>query len=235
MRDPTSDVISFQPNVQVWVAAMSGASGMVLTLDDIRKGKQGVFTLDEINREIHKHLPERLEGQESVVTRKPGTGILQTGRDHTPDVDAPEGQGAGKQRHAPTKAPDQDAPQMSMTVPNYDEYEGDIEVLNYFLALQNMVTRASLQVIGDPSDDITPGAVIWVSIYVPDKKGGMLEHWTSNFWIITGVNHEIRGGQIVTNLELVRQGMNDGGVESKASAPDKKTVKPAGKQEKEGP
>jgi hypothetical protein len=233
MRDPTSDVISYSPNIQAFVPALIGASGMVFKMDSVRKGELGLYTLDEINREKKTFLSERAGGP-ALTTFSQSESVKPKGRDHTPGVDKPEGVGAGKNRLAGEKTPDQDEELMGMTVSISDDQKGDLQVLNFWLAAQQMVNRASLVIFGDPSEDLVPGEIVWIAVYVPTPEGEMKLHWTSNYWYIVGVNHEIRGGQMLTNLELTRQGIELGGVESDAAsaAPAKKT--PPGKQRSVG-
>jgi len=211
MRDPTSDVISFQPSVQVWVAGVVGASGLTFKLDSARKGDIGVYSYDERNRQKKKLLSERGLGGSSVsYSPDAAVSVQQKGIEHTPDG-TPEGV-SEKNVFAGEIAPDQDKELATMTVSVNDDIKGDHQTLNYWLAMQNMVSKASLQVFGDPSEDLVPGNVVKVNVYVPTEAGGMDIYWVTNYWIIVGVNHEIRGGSIITNLELVRHGVERGGV-----------------------
>lgn len=218
MRDAKSDIISFQPNVQVWVAKLSGAAGMTYKVDDAATGELKMQTLDEVNRSMRTD-----QGTRSPISfTLPEMAVFQEGiLDEGTAKDKPEGSGSGPNKPVPPVAPKEDAPAMTFTAPGRDEREMDQQTMNYYLAMQNFVTAATLTIFGDPSPEIQPGKLISVWVYVPDNQAEdpfkMRIHWTSSVWLIVGVNHEIRPGEMITNLELTRSGWNRGGVTSQSA------------------
>jgi len=212
MRDPTSDVISFQPNVQVWVAQKTGASGITFKIDDPQTGELMIHTWDEVNRELHYNKEQR-----GIVAFDFNTfGKLQTGFQEN-DVNRSEGSTSGSSQAAGAEAAEEDALHPEMTNAVADRMKADEQAMNYWISMQSFINRATLEIFGDPSKEIAPGRVIAVYVFVPVSDTKMRFHWTSTLWTITGVNHEIRGGEMRTHMELTRLGWDRGGVITKAA------------------
>jgi len=229
MRDPKSDVIAFAPNVQVYVATLTGAAGMTYKMDDLRKGEMEIYTLDEVNREMHKFKDMRSR----IAFTHSEFGALQRGFVDS-DGDKAEGHASGSGSAANPIATRQDDQGMEMTVPITDSYKGDEQVVQYWLSMQSFINRATLEVFGDPDEAIQPGRTIVVYVYVPVSDEQMRIHWTTTLWTITGVNHEIRGGEMRTRMELTRLGWDRGGVLTKSAVSSYNEQASEGKQKDTG-
>jgi hypothetical protein len=103
-----------------------------------------------------------------------------------------------------------------MSGPGTDRRSADHLVMDYWLKMQNFIYSAGLEIFGDPSPEIQPGNNIIVLMYVPDENNQLRIHWVSSMWNITGVTHNIVGGNFTTTLTLARLGYNEAGVTSKA-------------------
>jgi hypothetical protein len=219
MRDPRSDIIQFSNNAQVWAAQSTGAAGVVCTSEDAKLGDIQMRYLDDINRYMYYDRESRppvtftSSMLEDVAYPEGEVGI--EGAD-----EKNEGGGSDPNRLSVKTMAKMSAPGAELPIATVDRRQADREAMQYWLTMQNWVTKGNLQIIGDPSPEIAPGNLITVLVLVPqgDPEAQKLAfHWTSSVWLIIGVNHEIRPGEMITNLELTRTGLSKGGATTKAA------------------
>lgn len=219
MRDPKSDIISYSNNAQVWAAQRTGAAGVIYTSEDAQLGVTEIHYLDDLNRYLH--YDRELRPPVTFTSSALEEIAFPRGEVEVPGADEKgEGGGSGPNRLSNTTIAKMTAPGAELPIATNDRRQADREAMQYWLTMQNWVTKGNLQIVGDPSPEIVPGNLVTVLVLVPqgDPEAQKLAfHWTSAVWLIVGVNHEIRLGSIITNLELARTGLSKGGTTTKAA------------------
>jgi len=219
MRDPRSDVISFSTNAQVWAAVNTGAAGTITMVQDAALGKHEIHYLDDINRYLK--YDDATRPAVTFTSSQLEDAAYPKGEVENPEAaDKGEGGAMDPNRLSAATIAKMSAPATVFPIATNDRRAADRESMTYWLTMQNWVSTATLQIIGDPSADIEPGSLVSVLIFVPQgdpEEQKLAFHWTSSIWMIVGVNHEIRPGQMITNLELSRTGLAKGGATTKAA------------------
>lgn len=211
LRDAKTDIISFNPEVDVSMLDRGGSLGVTFKDHDARTAVQGTNAIDEIQRQQKYFTADRKTSpyidSASAIALQKGTDVQQS--------DAPtEGAQTGQQTIAPPQAPDPDEPWQEKSVLKRNRSDADIQMMNHFLGMWMWANTATLEIIGDPSPELAPTKMVAVLVYVPVGTGVRL-HWVSGLWWITGVSHTIQGGSFTTSMELGRCGMEGGGVTTK--------------------
>jgi len=211
MRDPTSDVISFTPNVAITVAAIAGASsGVVIKGDDPQRGEPFVHQTDHANLDMKTHRTRRPPvgvTASFAEMRQFQEGLPEQGED---TLKRPEGGVAGPTVLAAPKAADIDAPVVEMSTAITNPIKLDHAAMNWWLGLNRMVNSATLEIFGDPSPELDIGNNVIVVYFVPTDNKEFRVHWITKIWGIIGITHSIQGGTYITQLEL---GTNGGGLD----------------------
>lgn len=219
MRDPRSDIISFSTDAQVWTHKIAGGASLTYNAEDARLGELVVHSLDELSRSMKYDWDARPRATAYTFSE---FKAQQQGKPENPkdaEENKAEGSSVGGSTLGDPVKPPQDEPGAEIMVATNDRRAADRQTMNYWLTMQTWVTKASVQIFGDPSREITPGSMVNILVFVPfgpDEAQQMKIHWTSSTWSIIGVSHEIRPGEMVTNLELVRAGLRDGGIATNA-------------------
>lgn len=215
LRDATTDIISFTPDINVNLLGKGGTVGVTYKSHDARTAELDTHFIDELNRGKKYFRPERetipyLSGPEALM--------LQSGPLEFPGEETViEGAQTGQQTITFKEAPDPDAPVKEQSSPKSNRQDADNQLLNNWLGMWLWANTATLEIIGDPSPELAPTKVISVLMYVPVGDQVRL-HWVSGLWWITGASHTIQGGSFTTTLELGRMGMSAGGITTEGFA-----------------
>lgn len=205
MRDPTSDVISFDPVVLLSVALVTGASGSVTVGQDSLRGELAVHEYTEVDR-MMKYFGNR---RPRFGREIPEDGPEQEG---TPEEETPEpryeGATTGPGQTAPPTKRDPDAPDVEELLPLNNRFFADQIYMNNWLTSQLYCHTANLEVFGDPT--LTVASNIAVFLLAPRENRSFKLHWVSGVWNITGISHNISGGSYITTMSLVRNGTPQG-------------------------
>ena len=214
MRDKESDIINFSPSISVVVGLAT--MGAVVKMDNKRTGEMAVHQYNEVDRYL-KYFP----GRRRILTRTASEmGQLQQGEPEKPeDADRTEGSNSGPNVNAPGTKADPDDPVTEESLHVTNAYEGDRQYMNYWLNMQNYMSSATMEIVGDPSADMQPWNSVAVYILIPTENDEFRFHWTSSVWFMKGVSHHISQGSYITRLDLSKNASGVGsGVTSKAAA-----------------
>jgi hypothetical protein len=215
LRDPETDVLTFTPSIDAYVLIKSGGAGMTWKVDNAATGEMVSHFTSETSR-TQKHFRHR---RPPVTINLKELGVLQEGEPEFDDGDEnlAEGGKEGPFDLAPLKQPDPDGNVVELSLATIEKARADYQFLNYWLTMKTFINTATLEIFGDPSQDMQPGRMIAVLLYVPGKDGKLTEiHWISSFWTITSLQHTIQGGSYITTLGLARSSFAGGTVQSKA-------------------
>jgi len=214
------------PTINNFVGIAMGTAGMVAMVEDTARGTQEAFLVDETNKYMKTHNKRR----DTTRTRRASDGVTQE-----PVVvqlpksqDRLEGTTHGGNVLAPRSQPPPDAPALELPIRESNRFYADRVAMNYWLMANKQVLSASLEIIGDPAEDLTPGKLVDVFIFVPIDNRNFKPHYTTQRWIITGVVHNITGGTYTTQMELHLHGFNEGGTNSEAPQIDPFSKPPGG-------
>ncbi|RLC67139.1 MAG: hypothetical protein DRH97_05300, partial [Chloroflexi bacterium] len=174
MRDPTSDVLSFDPVVLLSVALVSGASGSVTLGQDSLRGELAVHEYTEVDR-MMKYFGNR---RPRFGREIPEDGTPQEGPPEE-ETDAPryEGGTTGPSQTAPPTKRDPDAPDVEQSIPLNNRFFADQIYMDNWIASQLYCHSANLEVFGDPT--LYVAANIAVFLLVPQEGKGFKLHWVS--------------------------------------------------------
>lgn len=213
MRDKESDIISFSPNIAVFPGAIT--RGAVVKMDNKRTGEMAVHQYNEVDRYL-KYFGDR---RRKLTRSAAELGSLQQGEPEQPEnADNIEGSNTGPNVNAPANKPDPDDPSTEESLHVTNAYEGDRQYMSFWLNMQNFMTSATLEVVGDPSADMRPWATVGVYVLVPTENDEFRFHWTSSVWYVKGVSHHFSQGSYVTRLDLCKNAAGIGsGIASKAA------------------
>jgi hypothetical protein len=211
MHRRVSDVISFTPSIMGYPSSAVGAIGFVGQADDSLRGERAVFLKDESNTNLNFFGNERADSVSGEDGDFQVAEVISTPK----YKNKVEGSIGGKTVLQPKIQIPPDFPLIEISGRGTDRYHLNVEMTNCWLAMQRLMTTATLIVVGDPSPELMPTKVIDVFLFVPvgDKKFKM--HWVSNRWWIIGVTHNINNGQYTTTMELQRNGLERGGIDTK--------------------
>jgi len=216
MRDPTSDVITFAPTVLGTVASMVGASGSVVKGEDPATGDTSVKVKNAPNSYASYFSNRR---RHTFIYRPQDSFYAQGFIENPASEEKLEGTNTGPQTLAPANAHHLDDEVITeISVRETGKMNADRQSLNHYLSAQMFANEATLEIFGDPSDDLQVSRLVVVFVLVPIGDGQRFRmHYTSNIYQIHGITHQISGGTYTTTLQLLKNSIGgEGGVSSKA-------------------
>ena len=202
MRDQKSDVISFSPQIAVWVSEDSGVtSGAFVKGDDRLRGFMTAHMYSHVNLDMKTMRLRRQVGTTMTLPQMAQfqTGIAELGEESTK---RPEGGAAkGTVLTAPHQS-DPDSPSVELSSFLTDAQMIDHATMCWWLGMHTYVNTATLEIFGDPSPEIAIENNVLVVYYVPVANEEFRIHWITQMWNIVGVTHSIQGGSYTTHLSL---------------------------------
>jgi hypothetical protein len=202
MRDPTSDVISFDPAVLMSVALTSGAAGSVTVGQDAQRGEMAVHEYTEVDR-MMKYFGNRRPRFGRIIP--PETGTEQEGPPEEETTEPRyEGGTTGPCQLAPPTKRDPDAPDVEQNIPLNNRFFADQRYMDYWLTTQMYSQTANLEIVGDPTLYVTANVAVF--LLAPQEGHSFKLHWVSGVWVITALSHNISGGSYTTTVSLNRNG-----------------------------
>jgi len=214
LRDPTTDVLTFSPTVNGMPSQIIGKNGFVVNTEDTETGESRVILRNEANRYLHYYT----EGRSELFVPRPQDGrefIMRPGMGLEKNV---EGMNSGPSILYPDQEySSDDSVMLEVSSRATKKMASDRQSMNQFMAAQTLTTSATLEIFGDPSEELLPNSRVVVFVLVPAGGSNRFRmHYTSDVYNIQGVTHQISDGTYITTLELYKASFGDAGTTSKA-------------------